>query len=1041
MKTLLVMMACCGCWVASAETLTWTGAATGNDCTNFLAAANWSPAQAPKGGDTLIMAKEVTLAPCEFDFGSAGLTISNSAKVVSKTTFKGAGKLVKDGAGRFQNDYVCKHTGGTLILNGELYQNARYENNKNGTQTKYPLGTGQIEIRRSATAAPLLNLQNYCYVHSPILVSGPYTANQRSFFENNNPNVYGLITAEDDFLAYCSWSNGSAAGAGFRGGISAHGHTAHIANSDKGYATTLAGEIDASLETSKGEVYITNGGGSDPTATLTVKAGNCRFKPDGYWRGKTIKVAESGALLSLAHPDNLTPDAEIEIVSGGKLEFATAFAVPVAKLTVAGVEKPIGIYSKANLDGVITGDGCLYVGDVFAPHDPQRIAWTGAAGDFKWNNAVNWNPQLVPTTGDTAFFSSSHTVSMDGNRPVEPVYLPEGTLTIEVDYGDANNNGFHSYVAFSGPAKIVKTGSGSWISRKTCAYTGGTEVENGTISLGASHAFGSGDITIKAENGNKPYFRGLPWGPTFTNKVVIVGDASSYTVLTISNSLNVQGPIVSESDFTVSTSYGPLSLSGGVSAPGHTMTYNGASSYQASSSLLSGTLDVALYVKGAYQRSFSCQGVGLDHALSFTAGTNVLNSAFTWEGTNVVVSGAKTLVTLGGNANLSAEAELRVSGGAKIAFDGASFLCVKRLFDGSNEVAAGVYAASDLPNVFKAGTTGKVYVGQTVCQWTGNGVSGEWSDPDNWTSKRVPQTGDVAYIASAVTLTNRAGAVSIDGDLVVENTMDVTWSVVLTGTGKLVKRGSGKFAILLTKLQHTGGVSIEQGVLQMDQKSALGTGPVWIVRTETVKPQFDLSKAGTSLVLTNDFYILGPKSTNWDIQNNNDNQFNGKVVAEDDFWITTCWSNNKYNGTVFNATIDAPGHTAKFTNYGWYLNGKSNASIEFATANDWNFTLGAKFEGTDPDATLTTVAKTVFLDGAKWAGHLDVQTASGKTPGTISIPAKAKIKVASLKVGGVVQPDGYYRKTSAPIGATPGSTFVGDGVLQVGNPGLVLVVR
>ena len=746
-------------------------------------------------------------------------------------------------------------------------------------------------------------------------------------------------------------------------------------------------------------------------------------------------------MLSLAHPDNLTPDAEIEIVSGGKLEFATAFAVPVAKLTVAGVEKPAGIYSKANLNGVITGDGCLYVGDVFAPHDPQRIAWTGSAGDFKWNNAANWNPQLVPTTGDTAFFSSNHTVTQDSNRPVEPVYLPEGTLTIEVDYGNANDYGFHSYVAFSGPAKIVKTGTGSWISRKTCAYTGGTEVENGTISLGASHAFGSGDITIKAESGNKPYFRGLPWGPTFTNKVVIVGDASSYTVLTVSNALDVQGPIVSESDFTVGTSYGPLSLSGGVSAPGHTMTYNGASSYHDYDSRLSGTYDVALSVKGAYQRSFSCQGVGVDHALSFTAGTNMLDSTFSWEGTNVVVSGAKTLVTLGGNANLSPDAELRVSGGAKIAFDGAKLLNVKRLFDGSQEVASGVYAASDLPNVFKAGTTGEVCVGQAVCLWTGNGVSGEWSDPDNWLLRRVPQGGDTAYIASAVTITNRAGAVSIDGDLVVENTMDVTWSVVLTGTGKLVKRGSGKFAILLTKLQHTGGVSIEQGVLQMDQKSALGTGPVWIVRTETMKPQFDLSKAGTSLVLTNDFYILGPKSTNWDIQNNNDNQFNGKVVAEDDFWITTCWSNNKYNGTVFNATIDAPGHTAKFTNFGWFLNGKSNASIEFATANEWNCTLGAKFEGTDPDATLTTVAKTFFQDGAKWQGRLDVETASGKTPGTVSIPAKTKIRVGSLVIGGVTQPCGLYRKTSAPAGSTPGDTFVGDGTLAVGNPGMVLQVR
>ena len=263
----------------------------------------------------------------------------------------------------------------------------------------------------------------------------------------------------------------------------------------------------------------------------------------------------------------------------------------------------------------------------------------------------------------------------------------------------------------------------------------------------------------------------------------------------------------------------------------------------------------------------------------------------------------------------------------------------------------------------------------------------------------------------------------------------------MTGSGKLVKRGTGIFLVSATKLQHAGGVSIEQGVFRMDQKSSLGTGPVWIVRTADVKPQFDLSKAGTGLVLTNDFYILGPKSTTWDVQNNNDNQFNGKIIAEDDFWFTSCWSNHKYNGTTFNATIDAPGHTATFSNYGWLLNGKSNASISFTTANDWNFTLGAKFKGTDSDATLTTVAKTFFQEGAKWPGHVAVKTASGKTPGTISIPAGVKIRVGSLAVGGVEQPLGRYRKTSAPAGSTPGGTFVGDGTLVVGDPGLFLLIR
>ena len=78
---------------------------------------------------------------------------------------------------------------------------------------------------------------------------------------------------------------------------------------------------------------------------------------------------------------------------------------------------------------------------------------------------------------------------------------------------------------------------------------------------------------------------------------------------------------------------------------------------------------------------------------------------------------------------------------------------------------------------------------------------------------------------------------------------------------------------------------------------------------------------------------------------------------------------------------------------------------------------------------------------AKWPGHVDVQTASGKTPGTISIPAKTRIKVASLKIGGVAQPEGSYRKNSAPPGAKPGGTFVGDGILRVGDLGIVIRVK
>lgn len=1013
----------------AAETLTWTGAATGKDCTNFLATANWNPARVPKGGDTLVFDKAVALAPCEFDFGADGLTIQNSQQVQFRTTFKGSGKLVKTGAGDLRNHYVCRHTGGTLILDGEIYQNARYENNVNGATAQYPLGTGQIEIRRSPTTSPRLNLQNYCHIYSPILVSGSYTADQRSFFENNNPNVYGPITAEDDFLAYCSWSNGTSTGAGFRGGISAHGHTAFISNSGD-YATTLAGEIDASLTTSKGYVYIENGGGTDPDAVLSVGTGRCLIKETGYWKGRLVRLTANDAILQLSNLNNLTTATELEVASGAKVDFASAVCVRVAKLTVAGVEKPAGVYTSANAGGFISGNGALYVGTTEAPHDAQRITWTNNAGDFKWSNAANWSPALVPTAGDTAVFTKD--VALDDKRPVEPVLMGEGTLTIEVTSGRI----FYSSVSINGPVAIVKTGSGVWSACKGSPYTGGTVVRAGRLDVRASHAFGTGTVTIEKNDGASPELRGSSWDPTFTNKVVILGNTSGYAVLSCSNKFNLKGLVESEYDFKTVEYYGALSLEGGVSASDRTVYHNHNNDYRDNDSYLAGSFDASLVLQGRYKRSVACTGVGVDHLLEIQDGTNTaLQAGFSWEGTNVVIGGSRTLVVLNGNNNFSPEAELRVSNGAKLAFGTASRLVVKRLFDGANEIASGEYSSSELPNLF-VGNEGRVFVGRGVNEWTGGGVAGEWSDPDNWLAKRVPQGGEIAFIDSAVTITNRAGAVVIDGDLVVDHSKDIEWHVVLTGSGRLVKRGTGIFRLHTTKLQHEGGLRIENGIFQMDQKCALGSGPVTLVRTATVRPMFDLSKAGTSLVLTNDFYILGPKGSNIDINGNNDDQFNGTITAEDDIRIQNVWSNSKPNGTTINATFNAPGHTVIFSNCGFVLNGSSNASIRFASANSWNFTLGPNFKGTDPKATLSTVAKTFFRNGAEWAGRVEVESS-----GTLSVEAGASFHAASLAINGVEQPVGYYRKNSAPSGATPGSTFVGDGCFVVGQTGCCIIFR
>lgn len=78
---------------AQAETLTWKGGATGD----FTAPTNWSPAQAPQPGDTLVINKAVEFAAATFDVGAVGLTIQNSARTLCGVAFEGSGEISVQG--------------------------------------------------------------------------------------------------------------------------------------------------------------------------------------------------------------------------------------------------------------------------------------------------------------------------------------------------------------------------------------------------------------------------------------------------------------------------------------------------------------------------------------------------------------------------------------------------------------------------------------------------------------------------------------------------------------------------------------------------------------------------------------------------------------------------------------------------------------------------------------------------------------------------------------------------------------------------------
>lgn len=56
---------------------------------------------------------------------------------------------------------------------------------------------------------------------------------------------------------------------------------------------------------------------------------------------------------------------------------------------------------------------------------------------------------------------------------------------------------------------------------------------------------------------------------------------------------------------------------------------------------------------------------------------------------------------------------------------------------------------------------------------------------------------------------------------------------------------------------------------------------------------------------------------------------------------------------------------------------------------------------------------------------------------TVNLAYAGRMKVASLTVNGVRQPDGIYGAAAT----NPGGVFTGTGRLSVGHPGMILQVR
>ena len=321
----------------------------GGGSNTFEDPACWSGGAVPKSGEIARFTSTVTVnAGAGFDLGADGIVIDNSQQVTINTVFTGSGSFTKAGAGTLVLKGESSYTGGTVLTAGTTKPN-----------NSDAFGTGTVEIRRtpggSVTLYPILG----CSMTNAVVVTGSYTSGEKTFCFENNGSILGPISATDDVMFYQGYTY-NATGTELSGGLFLHGHTAHFTATTYWVATTLSGEVDASIACDSPNLLFHNRAAMvDSDASYSMIGGsNLVYVTSGTkLKRVTVDKAKLRLMDGPAFPDALS----LTLKNGAKVDVVGAFRQKAAELFCDGKKKPYGTYTAVNLPEWVEGAGAVKV--------------------------------------------------------------------------------------------------------------------------------------------------------------------------------------------------------------------------------------------------------------------------------------------------------------------------------------------------------------------------------------------------------------------------------------------------------------------------------------------------------------------------------------------------------------------------------------------------------------------------------------------------------------------------------------------------------
>lgn len=441
-------------------------------------------------------------------------------------------------------------------------------------------------------------------------------------------------------------------------------------------------------------------------------------------------------------------------------------------------------------------------------------------------------PDAATTVTGGAGSAYGSGIFLQGNNAALVFAPGSSTTTQTVSDAIADQAGSGGTGGNAGSVKITKDGAGKLVLGGLNTYSGGTDINAGTVEIGSAANLGSGTVTFAGTPGGT--LRNTGTATTLAQRVDVASDSVGTVSTATDTTLTLTGPYAlagnATGSFGSAADAGTIVFSGaGSAATSARIVVGGGTLKDGSGSLSSlvGTIAETQVAAGA-TLDFGDRATGINNltgAGTVTAGTSRLQLAdadfsgdIAGTGGLRVVAGAGDVILSGANSYSGgtnvASGTLQVGKGGTAGALGSGDVTVSvgatLRFDRSDAVVVGnVLAGSAGAVLEQAGTGSTVLTADSSFNGTVRVSAGKLQFGNGGTTGMLGTTAIYDLGAGAVLAFKRSN--------------DVTFGNAVSGGGRLVQDGTGTLALTGANT-YTGGTAFNAGTVQADSAGALGNG-------------------------------------------------------------------------------------------------------------------------------------------------------------------------------------------------------------------------